>query len=346
MTPWNVRVAVCAVSVVLLLGTAITQTRFVDDARREVQLPARVTKVFAAGAPAEVLLYTLVPEMLAGRNRVPEGEAVEFFPPQYRNPVFIRQLPEVDNPAYDAELLALKPDVYVDYGTVGEDYIASLNAVQQRTRVPGLILDGALPRIPETYRRLGTALGVASRGEQLAAAAERILTKYRGALAAKAPRVYLACSNDGFVPCLEDDSSGEQLKWLGGVNVAGVRATAPRRPRTIDEIKAFAPHAVVVTGGSDAVARLRANPMWQSVDAVAAGRVYRYPSLPYGWGARPPSVNRLPGVIWLAYVLQERTFDAEFSADVRAFFRDFYHLNLTDQQLQALVTRDERATRP
>jgi iron complex transport system substrate-binding protein len=245
----------------------------------------------------------------------------------------------VDNPAYDAELLALKPDVYVDYGTVGEDYIASLNAVQQRTRIPGLILDGALARIPETYRRLGTALGVAVRGEQLGAAADRILSKYRGALAAKAPRIYLACSSDGFVPCLEDDSSGEQLKWLGGVNVAGTRATAPRRPRTIDEIKAFAPHAVVVIGGNDAAARLRANPTWQPVEAVAAGRVYRYPALPYSWGARPPSVNRLPGLIWLAYVLRERTFDAEFAADVRAFFRDFYHLDLTDQQLQTLVGR-------
>lgn len=328
--------SICALGVVFTLGTVVTQTRFVDDAKRAVQLPSRVSRVFAAGAPAEVLLYTLVPDMLAGRNRLPEGAAVEFFPPQYRKPFFIKQLPEVDNPAYDAELLALKPDVYVDYGTVGEDYIASLNAVQQRTRVPGIILDGALPRIPETYRRLGAALGVAARGEQLAMAAERLMAKYRGVLAAKAPRVYLACSNDGFVPCLEDESSGEQLKWLGGVNVAGTRVTSLRRPRTIDEIKAFSPHAVVVTGGNDAAARLRANPMWQSVEAVAAGRVYQYPALPYGWGARPPSVNRLPGLIWLAYVAQQRAFDAEFSADVRAFFRDFYHLDLTEQQLQRL----------
>jgi iron complex transport system substrate-binding protein len=337
MTRWRAGIAICAWSVVLALGTGITQTRFLDDAKREVQLPSRVSRVFAAGAPAEVLLYTLVPDMLAGRNRLPEGDAAEFFPPQYRKPVFIRQLPEVDNPAYDAELLALKPDVYIDYGTVGEDYIASLNAVQQRTRVPGIILDGALPRIPEIYRRLGTALGVAARGEQLGAATDRILSKYRGALSAKAQRVYLACSNDGFVPCLEDDSSGEQLKWLGGMNVAGTRATAPRRPLTIDEIKAFAPHAVVVTGGGDAAARLRANPMWQSVEAVAAGHAYQYPALPYSWGARPPSVNRLPGLIWLAYVLQGRAFDAQFAEDVRAFFREFYHLELTDQQLQKLV---------
>ena len=82
MTRSRARIAICALSVVLSLGSVITQTRFVDDAKREVQLPPRVSRVFAAGAPAEVLLYTLVPDMLAGRNRLPEGDAVEFFPPQ------------------------------------------------------------------------------------------------------------------------------------------------------------------------------------------------------------------------------------------------------------------------
>ncbi len=325
----------------LASSPAWTQSRFVDDAGRTVALPSRVSRVFAAGAPAEVLLYTLAPELLVGRNRVPEGSAVEFFPPAYRSPVFIRQLPEVDDPAADAELVALKPDVYVDYGTVNPDYIASVEAVQRRTRVPGIILDGALSRIPETYRRLGAAFGVTERGERLAAAADRLLTKYRGTLAINSPprRVYLACSADGFLPCLEDDSAGEQLKWIGGVNVAGTRATAPRRPLTIEEIKALAPQAIVVTGGAGAAARLRANAAWQSIEAVTSGRVYQWPALPYSWGARPPSVNRLPGLMWLAYMLSERPLDAQFDADVRSFFADFYHVELSDQQLQRLVAR-------
>jgi hypothetical protein len=39
-------------------------------------------------------------------------------------------------------------------------------------------------------------------------------------------------------------------------------------------------------------------------------------------------------------------FDAEFATDVRTFFRDSCHLDLTDQQLQTLVAREERATKP
>src|SRR5262245_19879501 len=110
----------CATLVTLWSLTAFTQTAFVDDAKRSVVLPPRVARLFAAGAPAEVLLHTLAPEMLVGRNRLPEGPAAEFFPAEYRKPVLIRQLPEVDNPQADAELVALKPDVYIDYGTVHE----------------------------------------------------------------------------------------------------------------------------------------------------------------------------------------------------------------------------------
>jgi iron complex transport system substrate-binding protein len=318
---------------------AFTQAGFVDDAKRQVVLPPRVARVFAAGAPAEVLLYTLVPEMLVGRNRVPDAAAREFFPPAYRDPILIRQLPEVDNPAYDAELVALKPDVYVDYGTVHEDYIASVEAVQRRTRTSGIILDGALARIPDAYRRLGAALGVAVRGQELATLVDRTLTKYRGALARGAApvRVYLACSADGVVPCVADESAGEQLAWLGGTNVAGTRAESPRRPLTIDEIQKMSPDVIVLAGGGGAAANLRANPDWQRVKAVAAGRVYQFPALPYGWGPRPPSVNRLPGLVWLAAVASGRGLDATFEEDVRALFKAMYHIDLSPALLRTLT---------
>jgi iron complex transport system substrate-binding protein len=328
--------SVAAIAMACLPTAATTQGRFVDDAGRGVTLPPRVARVFAAGAPAEVMLYTLVPDMLVGRNRAPSGDALEFFPPKYRTPTLIRQLPEVDNPAADAELVALKPDVYIDYGTVDADYVAAIDAVQKRTGVPGIILDGTLSKIPNVYRRLGAALGVQARGERLGAEAERLLAKYRGVLSSPTMpmRVYLACSADGYSPCLEDTSAGEQLHWLGGLNVAGTRATAPRRPLTLDEIKAMKPDVIIVNGPA---ATLRADPAWRGVDAVSAGRVYQWPSLPYGWGSRPPSVNRLPGVLWLAYVARGRSVDAEFQTDLREFFSDFYHLELTASQIQKLV---------
>lgn len=80
------------------------------------------SSVFAAGAPADLPLYTLVPEKLAGRNVLPSPAAKEFMPPPYRNPTPITNLPDRDDPRFDAELLALDVDVYIDYGTIDDDY--------------------------------------------------------------------------------------------------------------------------------------------------------------------------------------------------------------------------------
>jgi iron complex transport system substrate-binding protein len=317
-----------------------TQSRFVDDAGRDVALPEKVDRVFAAGGPAEVLLHTLAPEKLAGRNRVPEGAAVAFFPPAFRKPTLIRRLPELNDAAADAELLALKPDLYVDYGTVDKDYVAVVEAVQKRTTIPAIIMDGALERIPATYRKLGSAIGTRTRGQELAEATEHLLAKFRSALRMKgsSPRVYLACSNDVIIPCYSDERGGEVLEWLGGTNVAGSSAAAPLRPLTIEEIRKLDPQILVVHGGPEAAARLRANAEWGSIGAVKEGRVFGWPNLPYSWGSRPPSVNRLAGLIWLSAIGSGRP-QVEVKDDLRNFFRDFYHHELTDAQFQALVSQ-------
>jgi iron complex transport system substrate-binding protein len=306
----------------------------VDDAQRRVELPDSPARVFAAGAPAEILLYTLVPQMLVGRNHRPPPAALELMPPELRALPPIANLPDRDDGRYDAELLALQPDVYVDYGTVDDDYVAALTAISDRTRVPGVILDGRLENIPGVYRRLGAALGAAERGERLAGVTERLLDKYRGRLE-RSLRVYFACSADGLQPCYEGHSAGEAAEWLGAHNVAGDLAAAPRRAWTIDEVRAAEPQVVVAVDA----ARLRGDQHWQTVPAVAAGRIYSPPTLPFNWGPRPPSVNRLAGLIWLAYAVPGREFDAEFFADIALLFRELYHIEPSAAQLAELVGR-------
>jgi hypothetical protein len=65
--------------------------------------------------------------------------------------------------------------------------------------------------------------------------------------------------------------------------------------------------------------------------------VHGPPALPFSWGPRPPSVNRLLGMIWMSYVLRSRPFDDEFYADLGTFFETFYHVEPTAGQLRALV---------
>jgi iron complex transport system substrate-binding protein len=318
------------------VGTAAAQSVFTDDAGRSVVLPQPIERVFAAGAPADVLLYTLVPEKLPGRNQLPREAALELMPPEYRAPRQIVNLPERDEPRYDAELLALDVDLYVDYGTIDDDYVAALEAISERMKIPGVILDGSLENVPAVYRRLGAALGVADRGERLAVEVERVIDKYRGSLAEPAVKVYLACSPNGLSPCVAGHSSGEAAALLGAINVGGSVGEA-RRPLTVVEIRDRAPE-VVIAGNRAAAQALLAAPEWQQIAAVAAKRVYAPPDLPFNWGPRPPSVNRLFGMIWLAYVARGRPFDDEFRADVSRLFAALYHVTPTAAQLEQLLS--------
>jgi len=317
----------------------LAQTQVTDDAKRRVTLPAHVSRVFAAGAPAEVLLYTLVPDMLVGRNHLPTAAALELMPPELRSPKPIKNLPERDDPRYDDELLSLKPDVYVDYGTIDGDYVAALDAISARTKIPAVIFEGHLTAIPAMYRKLGAALGVPERGERLAGEAQRLLDKYRNAAASV--RVYLACSRDSLMPCLQGHAFGEAAELLGAVNTAGTAAAAPKRPLTVQEVRLSKPDAVIAASQLSADI-MRNDPEWHEVDAVASGRVYFPPEQPFSWGPRPPSVNRLFGLMWMAYVLPSRPFDDAFFGDVTSAFETFYHFTPTREQIAKLVADPRR----
>ena len=207
-------------------------------------------------------------------------------------PVFIRQLPEVDNPAADAELVALKPDVYIDYGTVNEDYIASVEAVQKRTGCPEsfwMVSCREYRRCTGGWDQLWES---PARGNRLADTADALLAKYRGALSSGAPvRVYLACSADGFQPCLADESAGEQLAWLGGVNVAGTRESAPRRPLSHRRNQRSSPHRSSSSAAlAGAAARLRENSAGDSRGCFSGARVRVAGAAVYL--GRPPSFGQ------------------------------------------------------
>ena len=229
----------------LLCAGAAAQQAFVDDARRRDSLPANVERVFAAGAPAEVLLYTLVPDKLAGRNQIPPAAALKLIPPQYRNPTAIVNLPDRDDPRYDAELLALDVDVYVDYGTVDADYVAALEAISERTRIPGIILDGSVDRaFPMSTDDSAPPSASQSAARVSPTRRERLIDKYRGALGDNAAARLLGVLTERPDAVLRGPQRRRSRRAAGRDQRGGKNryggATAP----TVAEIRDLAPDVV------------------------------------------------------------------------------------------------------
>jgi len=322
------RLAFALILALLPLPALAAQT-LTDDTGRTWQVPDVAERVMAAGAPAQIMLYTLAPERMVGWNHVPSAAARAYMPDALEPTTVIRTLPERDSDAYDAPILALRPQVIIDYGDMKQDYIDLGNAISARLGIPYPLFSGRLEKVPATYRTLGRLLGVSERGEHLAAVTGDILMRYKNVLAADgdAPRVYLAISEDGMLPGFANESWGEVAAFLGAENVFGTVDFEHYTPVSFEDIKARDPDVIlalapgfVETAGQDA--------RWQALRAVKAGRVYAGPRLPYDWVARPPSVNRILGVVWARYVLAGQPFDDVFYQDIRTLFKELYHWDI------------------
>jgi len=78
--------------------------------------------------------------------------------------------------------------------------------------------------------------------------------------------------------------------------------------------------------------------VWGSVKAVRDKRIYLAPDLPYGWFDAPPGVNRLIGVRWLTSILYPKQFPDNLQEATRQFYKLFYQVDLTDEQMAMLLT--------
>jgi iron complex transport system substrate-binding protein len=105
---------------------------------------------------------------------------------------------------------------------------------------------------------------------------------------------------------------------------------------SLEQVLAWNPD-VIITIEPAFAASVRSDPAWAPVKAVQAGRIYLSPTLPFGWVDFPPSVNRLVGLWWLAKALYPDRFTEDLRPITREFYQRFYHVSLTDVQIDRVL---------
>ena len=311
-----------------------------DSAGRAVPVPASVTRVFPAGPPASIVLYTLAPDLLLGWARPNGKEEREFLLPDVGARPELGRLTGRGNTTNLEVVLSLKPDLIIDIGTIADTYVSLADRVQGQTSIPYALLDGRFEAIASTYRTLGALIGRRERAEELARYAERTVATVQGRIGgireAQRPRVYYARGPQGLETALRGSINVETLEFLGARNVAG-ESTGGLANVSLEQVLAWAPD-VIVTIDRDFARSVRANPLWASVPAVRAGRVHLSPTLPFGWVDFPPSVNRLVGLWWLAKALYPEHFPEDIRPIARDFYTRFYHVSPSDEQMDRVLT--------
>lgn len=310
-----------------------------DAAGRAVAIPERVARVFPSGPPAAILLYTLAPDLLLGWPRANRPAEREFLLADVGARPEVGRLTGRGNTANLEVVLALKPDLILDVGTIDPTYVSLAERVQQQTGISYALLDGRFDKTVETYRLLGRLVGRSREAETLARYAQNtmdeVLSRTAKIPSERRPRVYYARGPRGLETALGGSINVELIELIGARNVAGERRGGLANV-SIEQVLLWDPE-VIVTIDQDFAASVRSDPAWASVAAVRAGRIHLSPKLPFGWVDFPPSVNRLIGLWWLAKIFYPDLVPEDMRALTREFYDLFYHVTPSSEQIERVL---------
>jgi iron complex transport system substrate-binding protein len=336
-----VRAALAAV--ILLLGSPgqSQAARLVtDSAGRQVEVPERIERVFPAGPPAMVFLYVLAPETLLGWTREFRGDEAAYVAEPYRDLPVLGRITGRGGDANLEVVLAAKPDLIFDFGSVAPTYVSLADRVQVQTGIPYVLIDGRFANTAPALRLMGEILDVEERAERLAAYTEATFADIDALLAKipqeDRPQVYLARGPEGLETGVRGSINTEIIERVGAVNVADAPGQRGIVNVSVEQVLLWNPE-VVVTWDDRFYTRVWDDPFWQGTDAVQSRRVYLSPSEPFGWIDRPPSINRLLGMRWLASVLYPEQLQGDLRAMTREFYRLLYQVDLSEERLDALL---------
>jgi iron complex transport system substrate-binding protein len=330
-----------AAALAVIAPATHSRTRtFTDDAGRKIALPAQVNRIFCAGPPASILVYALAPERLVGWTTPFQSAERPFIPDKYLDLPVTGRLTGRGNSANIESVLAIKPDLILDYGTVSPTYASLADRTQKQSGIPTLLLDGRFDRIPETFTRLGEILGNPALSAEWARYATATLAEIDSRVAripaARRPRVYYARGPRGLNTARPGSINVETLERLGAMNAAAELGTGGLTNVSMEQVLKWNPE-VIVTVDANFHQSVSRDPLWSNVAAVRAGRVHLSPGVPFGWVDFPPSINRLIGLRWLARALYPQEFPEDLRGAVRDFYTRAYHRAPTATQIEALL---------
>ena len=164
--------ACCLIGLFILIAAPALGRSVTDSAGRTVEIPEKISRVFAAGPPASTLLYVLAPQDMIGWVRVPRDAEKPFLAEAVRGLPELGRLTGRGDTLNLERLVAAKPDLVIDFGTINDTYRSLADRIQSQTGIPYLLIDGRFENTPAALRLVADVLGVKDRGETLARAAE------------------------------------------------------------------------------------------------------------------------------------------------------------------------------
>lgn len=313
-----------------------------DSAGREVEIPSEITKIAPSGPLAQIVLYTVSPDKLAGLAADFSDEAKQYIDEKYWGLPKFGQFYGKNASLNMEALIAEAPDVIIDIGEAKKTVKEDMDALQEQLNIPVIFVEATLPTMADAYEMLGDITGEKEQAGKLAdyCRAEIGKADRNAAAIADADRksVYFGLGDDGLHTNAKGSIHADVIDRIGAVNAADVEAVSSGGGSEVsfEQVLLWNPDLIIVDS-QKLYDTLTADPMWQELDAVKNGKIFKIPTAPYSYMSSPPSVNRMIGIEWLGSLVYPEIYTSDIREEVKNFYQLFYHIDVTDEKLEAIL---------
>lgn len=245
------------------------------------------------------------------------------------------------------EFLMVKPDIIINMGDVSEAYISDSEEIEKQTGIPVLMVDGSIDKTKEAYTFLGEILNKEERAKELSdyfIETMRTVKEFVDNIPeVDRVRVYYAEGPKGLETELRGTMNSEIIEIAGGINVAGNnwKSESRRVQVSLEQVILENPEVIIISidgdGNHQVYEEIKNSSSWGDIKAVQEGKVYEIPGIPYDWINRPPSVNRIIGIKWLANILYPDRYEIDIKQEIEDFFKIFYSYEITDEEIEEIL---------
>ncbi len=322
---------------------AQAETRvFTDSAGREVTLPKEINKVAPSGPLAQIVLYTVCPDKLAGLAADFSEDAKLYIDEKYWGLPKFGQFYGKNASLNMEALIAESPDVIVDIGEAKKTVKEDMDALQEQLGIPVVFVEADLDTMSSAYEMLGELTGETQQAVELADYCKNILEMSetaKGKLNGNEKKsIYFAIGDDGLHTNAEGSIHARVIEQIGADNAAQVEQVSSGGGSEVsfEQLLLWQPDYIIADTKTlyDAIL---SDKVWGQLTAVKEGRVYRIPTAPYSFMSNPPSVNRMIGILWLGNLVYPDQYNIDIKKEVKNFYELFYHMELNDTQIDEIL---------
>ncbi|MDC7222379.1 MAG: ABC transporter substrate-binding protein, partial [Spirochaetales bacterium] len=232
-------------------------------------------------------------------------------------------------PVSEEELLAADPQLILLMGELTESFKERANELSDRFSIPVVLFDNGLEALPEAYRLMGEICGREERAGELGHYCEGVLERAERITDSIPPedrkRVFYSLGTDGLKTYPVKTTVSDYIELCGALNVVNVpyKKITGHVSVSFEELLTWNPEYILAGSFANSPANsgsIYHQGKWKALNS----EIELIPYIPFDAFAKPPSVNRLGGILWLQDLLYPDLTDYDSEEELKEFNRLFY----------------------